>query len=61
MDLLQIQFMLTRSGWSYHRTKITRAADMAEPREMGATLEQMLQALLEDRQRQKQELLEERE
>ena len=59
--LLQIQFMLTWSGQSYHRTKIARAADMAEPQGMGALLEQMLHALLEDCQQQEQELRVERE
>ena len=60
-DLRWIQYMTMRSGRCYRRTEVTSAVDMGEPQGTGATLEQMLQALLEDRQRREQELKEERE
>ena len=60
-DLRWIQYMTTQSGRYYWRTEVTSAADMGESQGTGATLEQMLQVLLEDRQQREQELREERE
>ena len=48
-DLRRIQLMLVRLVQRYRRTKVTRAADMAEPKGTGVMLDQMLQALLEGR------------
>ena len=48
-DLRRIQLMSARLVQRYYRMEVARAADMAEPKGTGVTLDQMLQALLEDR------------